>query len=54
MDAKPIFAILGPALVLLGVLRSVQSGKHAIQGRIWMLVGGIFSAVAAWLWFGVL
>jgi hypothetical protein len=53
IEAKLIFAILGPALLVLGALRCMQSGGFVVQGRIWMLVGAIFSAVAAWLWFGV-
>lgn len=50
IDAKLVFALLGPALLVLGALRWWRAGEFMVQGRIWMVVGAIFSAMAAWLW----
>ena len=52
LDAKTIFAVLGPLFLLLAAWRSVQAGKLVPQARTWGLVGLIFSLVALWLWFG--
>jgi hypothetical protein len=49
-DAKTILAILGPLLFALGALRAWQTGRVVAQARTWLIVGAIFSAVAAWLW----
>lgn len=52
LDAKTIFAILGPLFLLLAAWRTVQAGKLVPQARTWFIVGTIFSLVALWLWFG--
>ena len=49
-DTPLIFAILGPLFLVLGAGRCLAAGHLHPQGRIWLLVGAIFSAVAAWLW----
>lgn len=53
IDTKLIFAVLGPAFLLLGTARWLRAGRMVPQAKTWLLIGGIFSAVAAWLWFGV-
>jgi uncharacterized membrane protein HdeD (DUF308 family) len=50
IEAKLIFTALGPLFLLLGVVRCVFAGAFLPQGRTWLLIGGIFSAVALWLW----
>jgi uncharacterized membrane protein HdeD (DUF308 family) len=50
IDAKLIFAVLGPLFVVLGVFRCAIAGALEPQGKTWLLIGGIFSAVALWLW----
>ena len=49
-DAKTILAVLGPLFLALGALRTWRAGRVVPQARAWLLVGAIFSAVAAWLW----
>jgi hypothetical protein len=53
MDTKLVFTVLGPVLLALGVLRWLGTGRMVPQAKTWLLIGAIFSAVAAWLWFGV-
>ena len=52
-DAKLIFAVLGPLFLVLGAARWLRAGRLGPQAKTWLLTGGIFSAVAAWLWWGV-
>jgi hypothetical protein len=49
-DPKLIFAVLGPLFLLLGAVRCALAGRLAPQGKTWLLIGGIFSGVALWLW----
>jgi hypothetical protein len=49
-DPKLIFAVLGPLFLLLGAVRCALAGGLVPQGKTWLLIGGIFSAVALWLW----
>ena len=49
IDTPLIFAVLGPAFLLLGAWRWVGAGRPGPQARTWLLVGAIFSAVALWL-----
>jgi hypothetical protein len=49
IDTNLIFAVLGPAFLLLGVWRWVGTGQVGPQARTWLLIGAIFSAVALWL-----
>jgi hypothetical protein len=53
MDTKLIFAVLGPVFLLLGIAKWMSSGRLHPQAKAWLIIGIIFSAVAAWLWFGV-
>ncbi len=53
IDAKLIFAVLGPVFLALGMARWLGAGRMVPQAKTWLLVGGIFSAVAAWLWLRV-
>ena len=52
-DAKLIFAVLGPVFLVLGTARWLRAGRMGPQAKTWLLTGCIFSAVAAWLWWGV-
>lgn len=52
VDAKTIFAVLGPLFLLLAAWRTVQARALVPQARTWWIVGTIFSLVALWLWFG--
>lgn len=53
IDAKLIFAVLGPVFLLLGSVSLIRAGLMVPQAKTWLMIGAIFSAVAAWLWFGV-
>jgi hypothetical protein len=53
IDAKLIFAVLGPLFLVLGLASLVRAGRMVPQAKTWLMVGVIFSAVAAWLWFGL-
>lgn len=50
LTAQLIFAILGPLFLLLGAWRCIRAGSCVPQGRTWLIIGVIFSAVAVWLW----
>ncbi len=45
-----MFALLGPFFLLIGVIRLLAARRLVPQAKAWLLVGGIFCAVAAWLW----
>jgi hypothetical protein len=49
-DVKLVFSVLGPLFLVLAVWRIGSAGRLVPQARAWLLVGLIFSAVAAWLW----
>jgi len=51
-ETRLIFAILGPIFLLLAGWRCLGAGKLVPQAKTWLIIGIIFSAVAAWLWFG--
>jgi len=53
IDAKLIFAVLGPVFLVLGSVSFIKAGRMQPQAKTWLMIGTIFSAVAAWLWFGV-
>jgi hypothetical protein len=53
IDAKLIFAVLGPVFLVLGSASFIKAGRMQPQAKTWLMIGTIFSAVAAWLWFGV-
>ena len=50
LDPKLIFAVLGPLFLLLAAWSRGHAGRWRPQGRTWLLIGVIFCAVAAWLW----
>lgn len=53
IDAKTLLAVLGPLFLLLAGWRCLRAGGGVPpQARAWLLVGAIFCAVAAWLWWG--
>jgi len=52
IDARMVFTILGPLFLLLAGWRAVSAGKLVPQAKAWLIIGIIFSAVSAWLWFG--
>ena len=51
LDVRLVFTVLGPLFLLLAGWRVVRAGKLVPQARTWLLIGIIFSLVAAWLWF---
>jgi surface polysaccharide O-acyltransferase-like enzyme len=51
-ETRLIFAVLGPLFLLLAGWRILSAGKLVPQAKTWLIIGIIFSAVAAWLWFG--
>ncbi len=51
MAAKYILAVLGVAFVMAGLARSAMGGSARAQARAWLLVGSIFAAVSAWLFY---
>ena len=51
MYAKHILAALAVVFIVMAIRRLGQSGGAASgQARTWFLVGGIFGAVAIWLY----
>ena len=50
IDAKLIFAVVGPLFLLLAAAQWWRGGKLRPSGRAWLRVGLIFGAVAGWLW----
>jgi surface polysaccharide O-acyltransferase-like enzyme len=51
-ETRLIFAILGPLFLMMAGWRTLRAGKLVPQAKTWLIIGIIFSAVAAWLWFG--
>jgi hypothetical protein len=52
IDARLIFAVLGPLFLLLAAWSYSRAGSLVPQAKTWLIIGIFFSAVAAWLWFG--
>ncbi len=50
IDTRLIFTIIGPLFLLLAGWRCVQAGRLVPQAKTWLIIGVVFSAVAAWLW----
>jgi len=44
-----LFAIVGPAFLVLGLMRAMSAGKLVPQSTVWFIVGTVFSGVALWL-----
>lgn len=53
LDVKLLFALLGAAFLIVGAWRARRAGRLVPQARAWLLIGSIFSVVAAWLWAAV-
>ena len=49
-DPKLLFTGLGPLFLVVAAWRALRAGTLVPQARTWLLIGVIFSAVAAWLW----
>jgi uncharacterized membrane protein HdeD (DUF308 family) len=49
MDVAMLFTLLGPAFLLLGAWRWSRGVHARPQAGTWLLVGSLFSLVAAWL-----
>ena len=49
-NAQLVFTVLGPIFLMLGVWRCISAGSLVPQARTWLLIGVIFSGVAAYLW----
>ena len=49
-SAQLVFTVLGPLFVMAGAWRCHGSARNVTQGRTWLIVGAIFSAVALYLW----
>ncbi len=50
LDARLIFTVLGPLFLLLAGWRFVRAGSWVPQAKTWLIIGIVFSLVAAWLW----
>ena len=50
ITAQLVFSVFGPLFLLLGAWRCFGAGSLVPQGRTWLIIGVIFSAVAVWLW----
>ncbi len=52
MAAKYILAVLALVFLIAATLRLVRDGgKVGPAAKTWLLTGGIFVIVAAWLWY---
>ena len=51
-DIEPrwVFTVLGPLFLLLAAWSYSRAGSLVPQAKTWLIIGIIFSAVAAWLW----
>ena len=50
LDTVLIFALLGPLFLLLAGWRYLRAGSLVPQAKTWLIIGIVFSLVAAWLW----
>ena len=50
LDVRLIFSVLGPLFLLLAGWRCLQAGRFVPQAKAWLIIGIVFSLVAAWLW----
>jgi hypothetical protein len=48
-SAHLVFAVLGPLFLLAGAWRCLGVRRNPVQGRTWLVIGVIFSAVALYL-----
>ena len=48
-SAQLVFPVLGPLFLLAGAWRCLGTDRNPIQGRTWLIVGVIVSAVALYL-----
>lgn len=49
LSALSILTVLGPLFLLAGAWRCFRAGAWVAQGRTWLIVGTLFSAVAGYL-----
>ena len=49
-EPKLVFAVLGPLFLSLAGWRFLHAGALVPEARAWLIIGSVFSAVAAWLW----
>lgn len=50
-DVRLLFTVLGPLFLAAALWRWWRAGPLLVpQARAWLIVGVMFSAVAAWLW----
>lgn len=52
-SVRLIFAILGALFLVLGTMRFLRADRPVPQAKAWLIIGVIFSMVAAWLYFHV-
>ncbi len=50
LDVRLIFSVLGLLFLLLAGWRCLRAGRFVPQARAWLIIGVVFSLVAAWLW----
>lgn len=50
IEPRWVFTLLGPLFLALAVWRWTGAGRLVPQARAWLIIGIIFSLVAAWLW----
>jgi uncharacterized membrane protein HdeD (DUF308 family) len=48
--ASIIIAVLGALFIAASLVRLAASGNMTPQAKTWLIIGSIFSLVAAWLW----
>lgn len=51
MIARYILAALAVAFLVAGALRASRAGASHPQSRTWLLIGVVFGAVSAWLFY---
>jgi hypothetical protein len=50
LSPQLLFLVLGPLFLAIGMIRWVTAGRLLPQARTWLILGVIFTLVAAWLW----
>ena len=50
IDTKIVFTVIGPLFLLLAGWRYLRAGSLVPQAKTWLIIGIVFSLVAAWLW----
>ncbi|HEY0585101.1 MAG TPA: hypothetical protein VGD52_03140 [Pseudoduganella sp.] len=53
MNARTILAVLSAVFLAAAIWRLLRDGgRVAPSSKTWLLAGGIFALVSAWLWLG--